>query len=96
VLAESLLSKGEKTVERIIALAYQRVLARNPSEQEQMAMAQLYDEHAAYYHANAEEAEALISVGHRPPSDKHSPAEIAAWTSVARVLLNVHETITRL
>lgn len=96
VLAESLLSKGEKTVERIIALAYQRVLARNPSEQEQMAMAQLYDEHAAYYHANAEEAEALISVGHRPPSDKHSPAKVAAWTSVARVLLNVHETITRL
>ncbi len=96
VLAEGILSDGKDTVDHKIALAYQRVLARNPSEQEQLAIARLYEQHAEYYRANSDEAEALVAVGHSPSSEKHSPAEIAAWTSVARVLLNVHETITRI
>ena len=32
--------------------------------------------------------------GQRPTSQL-DPAELAAWTSVARVILNLHETITR-
>ena len=31
----------------------------------------------------------------RPAPAGVDPAELAAWTSVARVLLNLHETITR-
>ena len=31
----------------------------------------------------------------RPAPADVDPAELAAWTSVARVLLNLHETITR-
>ena len=33
--------------------------------------------------------------GQSPIPADIDPAELAAWTSVARVLLNLHETITR-
>jgi hypothetical protein len=37
----------------------------------------------------------LLGVGDAPVPAGLDPAELAAWTSVARVLLNLHETITR-
>ena len=40
-------------------------------------------------------AEALLKVGLTPAPAVLEPTELAAWTSVARVLLNLHETITR-
>jgi hypothetical protein len=36
----------------------------------------------------------VLKVGFREPPPL-KPAELAAWTSAARVLLNLHETITR-
>ena len=40
-------------------------------------------------------AAALTSVGAKPPAQDINKPQNAAWTSVARVLLNLHETITR-
>ena len=40
-------------------------------------------------------ARALLSTGNTSIPPGIDPAELAAWTSVARVLLNLHETITR-
>ena len=40
-------------------------------------------------------AEALVSVGISPRPKDVDAAELAAWTSVSRVLLNLNETITR-
>ena len=37
----------------------------------------------------------LVSVGEYPAPKDLDVAELAAWTSVARVMLNLHETITR-
>jgi hypothetical protein len=47
------------------------------------------------YTADKAAAEALLRVGDRPVSKEIPAAELAAWTSVARVVLNLHETITR-
>ena len=40
-------------------------------------------------------AQAVLQIGLTPPPKDLSPAELAAWTSVARIILNLHETITR-
>jgi hypothetical protein len=47
------------------------------------------------YKQNAKAADALLAVGFAPVPAGLDRAELAAWTSVARVLLNLHETITR-
>ena len=40
-------------------------------------------------------AEALLVIGEKPVPRDLDEVQLAAWTSVARVLLNLHETITR-
>ena len=47
------------------------------------------------YRADPAAAEALLKTGERPAPADLDRAELAAWTSVARVLLNLHETIAR-
>jgi hypothetical protein len=44
-----------------------------------------------------EEATKLLSIGESPTTtlDGKAPEELAAWTSLANVLLNLDETITR-
>jgi hypothetical protein len=57
----------------------------------------LLEKHQAGYKADRASASELLRNGERPaPADlDRDPAELAAWTSVARVVLNLHETITR-
>ena len=44
---------------------------------------------------HSQAAEQLLAVGAMPRSDSIDVTEIAAWTEVARTILNLHETITR-
>ena len=55
----------------------------------------LYQQHLNQYKADKSAAEGLLAVGDRPAPKDIDAAELAAWTSVARVVLNLHETITR-
>ena len=55
----------------------------------------LLDKHLAEYRQDAQATESLLKVGLSPAPKDIDPAELAAWTNVARVILNLHETITR-
>src|SRR5437764_1014516 len=63
--------------------------------QEFKLLSDLYRKQIARYTKDKVAAEKLISAGEAPvPRDLAVP-EMAAWTSVSRVVLNLHETITR-
>jgi hypothetical protein len=94
VFAEVLLAKANDTDNRI-RLAFRLALAREPDAAEMKVMRQLVEKHLQQYAADPKSAEALLRVGERPVQPGLAPAELAAWTSVTRVLLNLHETITR-
>jgi hypothetical protein len=53
------------------------------------------EDHRTQYAADRAAAEALVSVGISPRPGQLDVVELAAWTSVSRVLLNLNETITR-
>jgi hypothetical protein len=74
---------------------YRQVLQRSPREEETKTLLALYDKHAKEYAADAKAASDLMTVGAYQPPQGSNATEIAAWTSVARVVLNLHETITR-
>ena len=42
-----------------------------------------------------EEAKKLIEVGDSDPPASLTPAELAAWTMVANLILNLDETVTK-
>jgi len=56
---------------------------------------QVLAERRKSYLADPAAAQAFLKVGLTPPPTTVAPAELAAWTHVTRVLLNLHETITR-
>ena len=93
-LAARIYRAGGKTPERIQA-AYRLTLQRPAQDAEVKILADLYAKHLAHYQANVKEAQALASVGYAPAPKDIPPGELAAWTSIARTVLNLHETITR-
>jgi len=94
-LAERMLREGGPRDADRIRWAFQQALARNPSPTEADRLEQLLMRSRIDYAGDLEAAAALTAVGSQPRGEEPPVAELAAWTSVARVILNLHETITR-
>jgi hypothetical protein len=94
VFAERIVRSSKNTPTRI-NIAFQMALQRDASAEEIGILTKLYEKHRTHYEANIKDAQAILGVGHAPATKEIAPAELAAWTSVARTILNLHETITR-
>ncbi|MFL5342522.1 MAG: PSD1 and planctomycete cytochrome C domain-containing protein [Gemmataceae bacterium] len=94
VLAEKALRAGQTDDERF-AWLYHRALSRSPKPAEAKILAELLAKHRAEFAADKAAATKLIAVGDWPHPKDVDAAELAAWTSLCRVVLNLHETITR-
>jgi hypothetical protein len=75
--------------------AFRRLLARPPSGRERDSLEKFYEGQLAYYRGQPGEASKLLGIGNHGVSGVVDPPTLAAWTSVARVLLNLNETIVR-
>jgi len=94
-LAARILKEGGADVPSRLDWAWRQALGRKPREDEVAAARTVLEKHLTQYTQDPAAAQALLKVGLAPPPQGIAPAELAAWTSVARVLLNLHETITR-
>jgi hypothetical protein len=76
-----------------------RTLGRGSKGAERSGLGKLLHEHRERFAGDADGAGALLRTGSAPSAAACGvmapEPEVAAWTSVARVLLNLHETITR-
>src|SRR5262249_41226435 len=80
-----------------IKWAYNTALARDPKPEETTILAALFDKQKKRYQTDMPGAEKLLAVGESKPTTNPTvkTEDLAAWTSVARTILNLHETITR-
>jgi mono/diheme cytochrome c family protein len=88
-------SADSTTDSQRIVWAWRNALQRAPSEQEVQLAEQLLEEHRGYYRQDPAAANQLLGVGLAPNPESLDKVELAAWTHIARVLLNLHESITR-
>jgi hypothetical protein len=95
VFAANLLMSPAKSDDARINLALERAVARSPKAKEMASLKQFLAEQRAHYRANAEDADKLLKVGLAPQAPLADRTELAAWTSLCRVVLNLQETITR-
>ena len=58
-------------------------------------LTRLLDAHAAEYAKDKEAVDRLLAIGAHPVASGVDRSALAAWTSVCRTLLNLHEAITR-
>ena len=77
------------------AFAFRTVLARSATDAEIARLAQLFDGELAGYSANATAAEKMATSELGKPEGGANIAELAAWTVVANVLLNLDEAIMK-
>ncbi|RPH42417.1 MAG: DUF1553 domain-containing protein, partial [Planctomycetota bacterium] len=75
--------------------AFRRGLSRKPTPQETRVLADLQAKHQAQFAADRKGAEQLLVVGQATLPKDLDVVEVASWMSVARTILNLHETITR-
>jgi hypothetical protein len=94
-LAAVILEKAPSDDNKRIEWAWRQVLGRDPAPAEAAVLDRLLDKHRDQYTKDTKAADALLSVGISPRPKIADTAELAAWTSVSRVLLNLNETITR-
>ena len=94
VFAGRIVRSSKKTPDQI-QTAYRLALQRPATSEEVAILTTLYERHRGHYESDPKEAQAVLGVGFAPAAKDLAPAELAAWTSVARAILNLHETITR-
>ena len=94
-LGARIVKECDGSPEERVTWAWRQVLQRLPRVEEMETVMPLVREHLAHYKANPAAADGLLQTGLAAVPADLDKVELAAWTHVARVLLNLHETITR-
>ena len=95
-LAQRITCEGGKTPASRIDFACERVLSRLPTQKEISVLLKLYETSLNKYSADKQAAEALVTCAGAPkPEGEIDLADLAAWTVVSNVLLNLDETLTK-
>lgn len=94
-LAKRILQEGGKTTEERIQFAYRLILTRKADANEVKILSGLLEKHRGEYQKTPQEARDLLAIGLTQAPEEIDAVELAAWTSLTRVILNLHETITR-
>lgn len=90
-----ILTEASGQPEQRITWAWKQALQRTPDVIEIQTLQRVYEQQKATYVADAAAAAGLLAVGNASVPETMDKAELAAWTHVARIILNLHETITR-
>jgi len=94
-LAERTLRSGGKSDQARIDFAFKLATARTPDAQERTVLLDSLKEFRLSYAKDTGNASKLLSVGDTKAVLSLPPRELAAWTTVASMILNLDETVTK-
>jgi hypothetical protein len=95
VLAEHMLTEGGTKPAERIAFAFHRAIARGPSAAESRTLLDSFQYYRDAYQTDPEAARRLVSQGEYPRNEKLNVSELAAYTTVASLILNLDELLTK-
>jgi Protein of unknown function (DUF1549)/Protein of unknown function (DUF1553)/Planctomycete cytochrome C len=90
-----LMMKYSPTPEQRIAYGFKRATAKEADDAVLKTLTKGFDERLAFFKSHADEAKNLITQGASKPDESLDPAELAAYTTTAEVLLNLDRVVTR-
>ena len=93
--ARTLASKQNKGFTDRLERLYQLALSRSPDPEETKLLNGLYQTNFDSFKKNPESATEFLSIGQAKVTTTVDAATLAAWTSIARAVLNTNEFITR-
>ncbi|MDP6719207.1 MAG: DUF1553 domain-containing protein, partial [Pirellulaceae bacterium] len=93
--AQRAMKEGGKTDEQRAAYAFRLALTRKPTEAELAVLLDVYRANLAKYRSDTGAATKLINIGDSKPDEKLDPSQLAAWTMIGNLILNLDETMTK-
>ncbi len=93
--AERIMTEGGTAPADRIAFAYRAALSRKPTVEEIAVVQGTLGKFLAEYAQSAEAAKKVVHNGESKPKPGLPQSELAAWTLVANLILNLDETINR-
>lgn len=93
--AGRILKEGGATDASRLAFAFRTGTSRTPDDTELALLQSLLEDARHDYSRDQSAAQKLLAVGLSSPAAEISATELAAWTTVARAILNLAEVVTR-
>jgi hypothetical protein len=93
--AQRILQRVEKSDEARLDWAFFEAVSRKASVQELGILAKSLARERVGFAVEGERAKAFVQVGESPVDFDMDPRELAAWSQIAAILLNLSETVTR-
>jgi hypothetical protein len=94
-LAERTLREAPADTEARLRLMFRSMTARLPDDVELAILRDALTEHLTKYRADPKAAQQLIRIGEMPPNPAYNGEELAAWTMIGNLVLNLDEVINR-
>jgi hypothetical protein len=94
-LAERMLTDGGKTPASRLDYGFRLATARSPQPRELAVLKDTLNTELLDFKRHEDRAQALLKTGESPVNPKLDKSELAAWTTVASMILNLDETITK-
>jgi len=95
VFAQRILKEGGASVESRLDYAFKTSLARGPRENEQRILAGVLEDVRRSYSEDETAADKITRLGASARVAAVNPVELAAWTGIANVILNLDEMVTK-
>jgi hypothetical protein len=93
--AQRMLTEGGKTPQERITFAFRTATARNPDAVEMSVFLDVLQSHLKEFRGNKEAATKLVSLGESKRDETLDVAELAAYTLLGNLILNLDETVTK-
>ena len=94
-MAERMMTEGGATPAERVAYGYRLATARKPDAGRNEVLVNAYHHHLDNYETNRKAALGLVTQGESKRNEELDLAELASYTTVASLILNLDETITK-
>ncbi|HEY1946335.1 MAG TPA: PSD1 and planctomycete cytochrome C domain-containing protein [Bryobacteraceae bacterium] len=95
VFGERILRSGGANLTSQVQWAFQQATGRQPENDEVQILTDLHAKSLAHFKSDPSGTAAYLKIGDSTVPTNIRPADLAAMTNVARVIMNLHEVITR-
>ena len=94
-LAERMMSEAGKNTTARLLYGFRLCTSRLPNERELAVLRRVVAEQKSFFEKDEESAKKLVTVGDSKPPEAVDPKELAVWTAIGNVLLNLDATVHR-
>jgi hypothetical protein len=94
-LAERMIKEGGSTPEQRLAFAYRLATSQSPNSEAQTALVDNFNQQLDHYKADRQAALELVSMGESKRDEALDVTELASYTIMASLILNLDKTISK-